>query len=197
MSENSWDDHAESWDSNRDVITYSERAFQSLADAIDWSGARILDFGCGTGLLTEKLSAQASTIVALDPSAKMISVLNDKQLQNVVTIQSELTGQLIDQNEHFQTPFDLIVASSALGFVPDYRETLLLLKQQLKVNGRLVQWDWLKENDAPGVGFSAEEIAEAFKAAGLEDIQVTVPFSLGTGDSVMEVVMGTGTNRPQ
>ncbi|SHE91920.1 Methyltransferase domain-containing protein [Microbulbifer donghaiensis] len=194
MSNNTWDDYAEGWDSNSDVITYAERAFQSLTDAIDCKGARILDFGCGTGLLTEKLSAQASTIVALDPSAKMISVLNDKHLQNVITIQSELTQGLLDQNKHLQTRFDLIVASSALAFVPDYKKTLLLLKQLLTENGRLVQWDWLKKNADAGMGFTGEEIANAFREAGLADIQVSVPFSMRADGNSMEVVMGIATN---
>lgn len=194
MSNNTWDDYAEGWDSNPEVITYSNRAFQSLTDAIDCSDARILDFGCGTGLLTEKLSTQASAVVAIDPAAKMISVLNDKQLQNVVTIQAELTQQLIDHNKHLQTRFDLIVASSALAFVRDYKQTLLLLKQLLTDNGRLVQWDWLRENGDDGIGFTREDIANTFQDIGFADIQVTTPFSLGTGENSMEVVMGIATN---
>ncbi|WP_237057557.1 class I SAM-dependent DNA methyltransferase [Microbulbifer sediminum] len=193
MSANSWDDYAEGWDSNSDVVTYAERALQALNEAIDCTDARILDFGCGTGLLTERLSARAGSIVALDPSEKMISVLNAKQLDNVATIQSELTRELIERNEHLQTRFDVIVASSALAFVPDYRETLQLLTELLTDNGRLVQWDWLKEADDGGSGFSREDIANAFGQAGLADIRVTVPFSLDAGGGSMDVVMGIGT----
>ncbi|UHQ54961.1 class I SAM-dependent DNA methyltransferase [Microbulbifer sp. YPW16] len=193
MSANSWDDYAEGWDSNSDVVTYSERAFQSLADTIDFKGARILDFGCGTGLLTERLSAQAGSIIALDPSEKMISVLNAKQLDNVITIQSELTEELIKQNKHLQAGFDLIVASSALAFVPDYLETLRLLTQLLNENGQLVQWDWLKEAGDAGSGFSRDEIAHTFREAGLSGIRVSVPFSMDAGEGSMDVVMGVGS----
>ncbi|GAA5523706.1 ubiquinone biosynthesis O-methyltransferase, mitochondrial [Microbulbifer aestuariivivens] len=194
MSDDNWDDYAEGWDSNPAAITYAQQAFQSLGEAIDYSGARILDFGCGTGLLTERLSAQSGAIVALDPSAKMLSVLAGKQLPNVDTIHSELTRKLIERNTHLQTPFDLIVASSALAFVPEYPQTLLLLRQLLKKGGTLVQWDWLKPAGDNGIGFTPEDIAGGFSDAGLAVVQVNQAFALDTGDERREVVMGIATN---
>ena len=193
MTDNSWDSYAEGWDSNSDVISYSERAFRSLTDTLNCEGARILDFGCGTGLLTERLTPLASSIVALDPSGKMLAVLEAKQLDNVTTIQASLTRELIDQNRQLQGRFDLIVASSALAFVPNYRETVRLLAELLNRGGRLVQWDWLKEDSDEDTGFTREDITAAFRDAGLSDIQVTIPFSMGTGEDRMDVVMGTGT----
>ncbi|WP_237057543.1 class I SAM-dependent DNA methyltransferase [Microbulbifer sediminum] len=195
MTDNSWDSYAEGWDSNSDVITYSERAFRSLTETLDCKCARILDFGSGTGLLTERLSPLASSIVALDPSEKMLAVLDAKQLGNVTTIQSSLTRELVDESRQLQEGFDLIVASSALAFVPDYRDTIRLLAKLLNRNGRLVQWDWLKEDSGEDTGFTREGIAAAFRDAGLSHIQVTVPFSIGTGENQMDVVMGTGTNQ--
>lgn len=38
----------------------------------------VLDFGCGTELLTDYLSKEASQIVAVDSGEKMIAVLNGK-----------------------------------------------------------------------------------------------------------------------
>ena len=193
MTDNSWDSYAEGWDSNSDVISYSERAFRSLTDTLNCEGARILDFGCGTGLLTERLTPLASSIVALDPSGKMLAVLEAKQLDNVTTIQASLTRELIDQNRQLQGRFDLIVASSALAFVPNYRETVRMLAELLNRGGRLVQWDWLKEDSDEDTGFAREDITAAFRDAGLSDIRVTIPFSMGTGEDRMDVVMGTGT----
>ena len=39
---------------------------------------RVLDFGCGTGLLTEKIAPLVNEIVAIDSSPKMIEVLRKK-----------------------------------------------------------------------------------------------------------------------
>lgn len=41
---------------------------------INLEGKAFLDFGCGTSLLTERMAPQASRILALDSSERMISV---------------------------------------------------------------------------------------------------------------------------
>ncbi|NWF37373.1 class I SAM-dependent methyltransferase [Mariprofundus sp. KV] len=191
MSE-SWDDYADGWDSDESVKTYSELAYRSLLKEFNPQECRIFDFGCGTGLLTEKLSRHAVSIVALDPSEKMIAVLNDKGLQNVTTITSELHQQLIDSSEIFTTGFDLIVASSALAFVADYEQSLRLLKQLLKPGGLFIQWDWLKHENAEGRGFSKLQILSAFEKAGFTECTTSIPFSLASEHGSMEVIMGIG-----
>lgn len=193
MSE-SWDDYADGWDSNQAVISYSEKAYESLLNLVELEGRKVLDFGCGTGLLAEKVSEQAGTVVAIDPSEKMISILIGKRLNNVQAINSELTQELIDSNEVLRSGFDIIVASSALAFVPDYQETLKLLKQLLRKGGYFVQWDWLKESEQPGVGFSKELIELALQQAGFSHYTTSVPFSMESADGSMMVVMGIAEN---
>ncbi|MEM7116302.1 MAG: class I SAM-dependent methyltransferase [Chloroflexota bacterium] len=190
----SWDDYADGWDTNEAVVLYSLKAYESLLKIVDLEGYKVLDFGCGTGLLTEKISRQASSVVALDPSEKMISVLTSKHLKNVHTITSELSQNLINTNERLRCGFDLVVASSALAFVPDYQETLTLLKQLLKEAGLFVQWDWLKENATSGIGFSKEVIESALKQAGFLEYSTSVPFSMEGPDGSMNVVMGAAKN---
>ena len=134
MSE-SWDEYAEAWDDNADVISYSKKAFDALCETINPEGLNILDFGCGTGQLTERLSPIANRILALDSSKKMISVLNNKQLSNVDTLVCELTDETIKSNVSLHSKFDLIVASSVCSFLPDCESTLILLKTLLKPSG--------------------------------------------------------------
>ena len=107
MSEN-WDDHADGWDNNQGVNIYANKAFETLQNAVDINGLNILDFGCGTSLLTEKMAAKANHIVALDPSEKMISVLSSKKLPNVTTLVKHLTATLIEENLLLSAKFDLI-----------------------------------------------------------------------------------------
>ncbi len=83
MTENEWDDFATEWDINEDVRKYSEKAFHSwqlkVAPAVlELSDNRVLDFGCGTGLLSEKLAEICGQVVAIDSSPKMIEILNNK-----------------------------------------------------------------------------------------------------------------------
>ncbi|NIB41633.1 methyltransferase domain-containing protein [Pseudomaricurvus alkylphenolicus] len=190
-----WDDYADDWDTNASVIAYADNAYQSLIAKLDIDGFRILDFGCGTGLLTEKLSRHATSIVALDPSSKMIDVLDAKRIGNVNTISSELSQSEIDENPLLGEEFELIVASSSLAFVPDFGNTLKLLKQLLKREGRLVQWDWLKQENEPGSGFSEKEIREAYERAGFSNYSVTLPFSMENGEDSIEVIMAVANNQ--
>lgn len=193
MSE-SWDDYAENWDDNESVISYSQKAYNSLLNIVDINGLSVLDFGCGTGLLTEKISKKAKCIVALDSSEKMISVLNSKGLKNVATIKNELTQSLIDTDSNLSEGFDLIVASSALAFVTDYHETLRLLKTLLRSGGVLVQWDWFKDNDTSGAGFEKAMIETEMRKVGFSECLTTIPFEMANSDGAMKVIMGIGKN---
>ncbi len=185
----SWDDYAADWEGNEAVVAYAEKAYQSLIAQLDIEAYRVLDFGCGTGLLTEKLARRASAVVALDPSRKMIEVLNGKALRNVSTIAAELTPTLIDGSELLAAKFDLVLASSALAFVPDYPATLLLLRQLLKSGGHLVQWDWLKADDEAGPGFSEQAIPPAMARAGFGSCTVSRPFVIEAQGTAMPVLM--------
>lgn len=100
--ENQWDDFAENWDNNPAVREYANKALACLVDNIELNGLRVLDFGAGTGLLSEKMSTMVASIVALDPSTKMIEVLKAKQLPNVEPLALELTPGLMDENPLLQ-----------------------------------------------------------------------------------------------
>ncbi|PWK48589.1 class I SAM-dependent DNA methyltransferase [Pleionea mediterranea] len=190
----SWDEYATGWDSNEAVIAYADNAYHALKNIVELEGRRIFDFGCGTGLLTERLANRASSVVGLDPSQKMISVLENKCLKNVATIASELNQDLINDNSLLSPKFDLVVASSALAFVPDYVKALMLLKQLLNKGGCLVQWDWLKDEGDEGYGFTEQQIKSALTEAGFAECSTSVPFSLQSDGSALNVLMGVARN---
>jgi trans-aconitate methyltransferase len=66
----SWDEYADARDEDESAIAYSVEAFKSLARIVSPETKAILDFGCGTGLLTEKLSFVGKRVVALDSSVQ-------------------------------------------------------------------------------------------------------------------------------
>jgi len=193
MSDN-WDEYAEEWDSNDDAISYANKAFKSLIDQVNLSGLDVLDFGCGTGLLTEKISPHASKVVALDSSSKMISVLINKNLPNVTTVPEQLSEDSINKNASLQNRFDLIVASSVFGFLPDYESTLTLLKSLLVPDGILIQWDWLSPSEDADFGLSEEKIESTYRETGFKLISMTKPFSLTSSKGTMSVLMAAAKN---
>jgi SAM-dependent methyltransferase len=122
-----WDDYAETWDADEKVHDYAEQAYAALSARLadsqfELSGRRVLDFGCGTGSMTLQLAPNAGEVIALDASAKMIEVLEDKLAQNSVKNVSSLCGDLEQgfAHEKLEQPFSLIVASSVCAFVDDY-----------------------------------------------------------------------------
>lgn len=187
--------YANAWDDDPDVIAYAERAFACLTDTIDLAGRRVFDFGCGTGLLTERLARHAALVVALDPAARMLEVLIGKALSNVTPVGGLLSPELVAREPALAQPFDLITASSVLAFVPDYAETLGRLRGLLVPGGKLVQWDWLATPDAPDFGFTEAGMDAALSAAGFAQIAITRPFSISRGDDgTCPVLMAVASN---
>ena len=193
MSEG-WDEYAEGWDNNAHVMDYSEKVFSSLSSVLDISNLRVLDFGCGTGLLTERMSPLAKEVVALDTSKKMIDVLNNKNLPNVVALSEELSETLIEENNVFTDKFDLIVASSVCSFLTDYEKTLTVIRSALKSGGIFIQWDWLSATQGADYALSIEEVKSAYNTAGLMTKFVDKSFSMEDKEGEMPVLIGIAEN---
>jgi hypothetical protein len=119
----------------------------------------------------------------------MIRLLANKNLSNVATIAGFLSQDLIDNHPHLNNKFDLIVASSVCGFLPEYEITLELLHSLLKSGGVFVQWDWLSNDDKAEVGLSENRISHALKANGFIEVEVRKPFEMNTPKGIMKVVM--------
>lgn len=190
----SWDEYAEDWDSNSDVIAYSRLAFDSLCTHYNLAGLKVLDFGCGTGLLTEKIASMASLVLAVDSSSKMINVLKEKNLTNVNTLACEISEKSINANPILKSGYDLIVASSVCAFVTDFEKTLSNLKLLLNPEGIFIQWDWKRTDKEPDFGFNDEIITKAYSNAGLSLVKISTGFSLTSDKGTMEVIMGIAKN---
>ena len=98
---------------------------------------RILDLGCGTGLLTDAYAAKGHEVTGVDPSPAMLEMARRKS-----------HGHQIEWVESFAqsyqsgTRFDLIVmtghAFQALLDDPDIMATLGVMRRHLKQTGRVV-----------------------------------------------------------
>lgn len=189
---NEWDEFASDWD-NPDTRRYAGLAFDSLTKSVipslhalaDW---RVLDFGCGTGLLTEKLAPHCAEIVAVDTSQKMIDTLREKAhrlgLANVTPLRAEIAASEHADHAELSKPFQLIIASSVCSFLPDYPRTLRDLGALLAESGCFVQWDW--QDDMP-----EERIRDAFQSSGLTASCIRTAFDFDMGSKRMPVIIGT------
>tara|TARA_R110002167_G_scaffold53_1_gene280 strand:+ start:1989 stop:2609 length:621 start_codon:yes stop_codon:yes gene_type:complete len=191
---NEWDEYAENWDVDPTVEEYAKNAFSELLDNININGLTVLDFGCGTGALTQLMSPTVKSIVAIDPSSEMIKHLDKKALNNVSSISDYLSKELVQNLPELENKFDLIVASSVCGFLPDYEATLSLLKSLIKEGGVFVQWDWLSNDDSSDMGLSEKRVKQAFVANGFVNTRVNSPFIMSSSKGNMPVLMAIGKN---
>mgnify|MGYP000101617332 CR=1 FL=1 len=190
----SWDDYAGEWDINPDAIKYAQLAFESLTKHHNFSGLNVLDFGCGTGLLSEKIAGLAASVVAVDSSSKMIDILKHKKLSKVKALACEISEESIHTNPILKSGFDLILASSVCAFLPDFKKTLSDLKSLLNPGGVFIQWDWMCSENQPDFGFNSELITNAYAKVGLSVVKVANEFSLTSEKGTREVIMGIGKN---
>lgn len=193
----SWDDEAATWDTQPAVRAYSRAAFQSLQRVLtergsSLDGARVLDFGCGTGLLTEQLAAEAERVVAVDVSPAMVEVLRGKAIENVEA-RCGLLSELVADGSLSPASFDLITCSSVCAFLEDYPAAIAQLSPLLAPGGLLLQWDWELDPDADNaMGLSRDAIHRAHTAAGLSEVHVDIGFQESVDGFVMAPLLGVG-----
>lgn len=188
-----WDAYADGWDDDVAARTYARAAFSSLQDraaglGFTIVGARTCDFGCGTGLLTERLAEPCDHIDAVDASPAMLAVLDAKIERHGwthVRAMTELPRQ--------PRPYDLVVCSSVCAFLDDYPGTVEHLVGRLRPGGLFVQWDWeLDPADDDPHGLEREDIRQALSGAGLSAVTVDVGFDAPVEGQTMSPLMGVG-----
>lgn len=152
----------------------------------------VLDFGCGTGLLTLQLAPLVKSITGVDSSRGMLNVLAAKvakqDLTNVRTLLLDL-----EAGDTLGDEYDLIVSNMTLHHIRQVGPLLERLYKAISPGGHLCLCDLdlddgLFHDDNQGVfhpGFDRAVLRRAFMDAGFEDVrdttaaEVTKPTRLG------------------
>ncbi len=141
---------------------------------------KVLDFGCGTGLLTAALSPYVGSITGLDSSRGMIERLShkiaDAGLTNIEPVCADL-----EQGDRIPGPYDLIVSSMVFHHIRDIQALLTTIYDLLNTPGTLAVADLDEEGgrfhaDATGVfhpGFERNHLRDIFSRAGFGQIEIT------------------------
>ncbi|MBE4418708.1 class I SAM-dependent methyltransferase [Vibrio parahaemolyticus] len=185
-----WDGLAKNWESNPATEQFAQSVFAQLQQLTQLDGIKVLDFGCGTGQLSQLLSPIVKDIVALDASEAMIEELDKKELLNVEPVVDALSRGLVAQHPAFRGQFDLVVASSVLAFVDDVESSLDIAHSLLNEGGYFVHFDWAAEFEQDGFTLSRSE--DALSNAGFVDVEAKKVFDITSDGQTMSVLMGVG-----
>ncbi|MGF1697815.1 methyltransferase domain-containing protein [Vibrio lamellibrachiae] len=188
---NEWDEYAKTWETEQATSEFASHVFEQLTQQTSLKGKHVLDFGCGTGLLSQKMVSTAKDIVALDSSEAMIEQLDMKELPNVEPVVDELTRGLVAQHPAFRNQFDVVVASSVCGFLPSFAETANVIYSILDNDGIFVHWDWLAEENAD-FGLSQTKVEQVLTSVGFDSVSVSIAFEMDTKHGKRSVLMGVG-----
>ncbi len=121
--------NANLYDNKHDFVsTYGE-------DVLEWlqpqQNERILDAGCGTGTLTEKLSESGAIITGIDASQEMITKAKSS-FPNIKFLVKDAT------DFEFDEPFDAVFSNATLHWINEQKKALQCIYNALKEGGRFV-----------------------------------------------------------
>lgn len=121
-----FDKEAAQWDANPFRTKLASDVAVAMTREIHHSAhMKVLDFGCGTGLLTLKLQPLVKSITGADSSHGMLGALKDKiKAQGLTNVHTEFVD--FEKGEHVEGGYNLIVSSMVAHHVPD---TLALFKE--------------------------------------------------------------------
>jgi predicted TPR repeat methyltransferase len=172
-----WDDLASGYRNEFIKLLWEQTGLEPTAKRV------VVDFGCGTGLLTEALRKQSpsSEFICIDAAPTMVRVLEEKieslgwdsnsrahcvALANLDTADEKIRKDL----EALKGSVDLVVASSVMSFIPgdDLPGTMKVIGELLKPEtGLFCHSDWPKSEENSD-GFDEEKAKKMYAMGELE-----------------------------
>jgi 2-polyprenyl-3-methyl-5-hydroxy-6-metoxy-1,4-benzoquinol methylase len=174
---------AEKWDSKparvEGAMIFVDRILEHINK--DIKSFDILDYGCGSGLVSFGFADKVNSILGLDNSESMVEVYNNKaQMINLDNVQSKLHD--INKEELPSEKFDLVATNMTMHHIKDIKMFVEKLSSSLRKDGHLFIADLFSEDgkfhsDNTGVehfGFDTGHLISIFEEAGLKNISCEV-----------------------
>ncbi len=100
------------------------------------SGQRVLDLGCGGGMLAEPMAAAGARVTGIDPSAASLEAAREHASKNGLEIDYRLARA--EQIPFDDESFDLVAAFDVLEHLDDLERSLGEVARVLRPGGRLI-----------------------------------------------------------
>ena len=158
-----FDKEAKEWDSSLRRQALAKAVVDNLSKYLTKED-KVLDFGCGTGLVGLNLAPFVKEVVGIDTSKEMVKIFNEKSKN----LNLNAKAFVLDIFE-IEDRFDAVVSSMTFHHIKDIKS---LAKKLKDITDRIFIADLFKEDgtfhdrgneDVFHFGFSKEDICEIFE----------------------------------
>lgn len=204
MSE--FDAKAATWDLDAMKVARARTVGKAIGDQVPLAGRRVLEYGCGTGLLGFVLQPEAAQVTLADTSEGMLDVLRGKIAATGATNMRPLRLDLMADALPAER-FGLVCSLMTLHHIPDTPGILKRFHEVLEPGGWVALADLDTEDGSfhgPAVtdvhlGFDRAALARQYAEAGFVDIRFETVFTIqrdtGAGPRDFPVFLGLGRKR--
>ncbi|MEO6627198.1 MAG: class I SAM-dependent methyltransferase [Aquihabitans sp.] len=181
MTENVFDEKSATWDDDPAKVERAAKVADAIRDAMPLGpSVRLLEYGAGTGLVTQALRSAVGSVTLADTSAGMRGVMQAKIDGGVLTDAqvSDMdlaAGPLPEPEPHER--FDLIVTVLALHHIPHLAPVLANFAALLSPGGHVAIVDFDREDGsfhgdgfAGHHGFDHDALSADLTTAGFHDV---------------------------
>lgn len=183
------------WDSNPGRVKIANEVAAAIRREVALSAQlKVLDYGCGTGLLSLQLLPQVGSVCGADSSPAMLEAMANKITSQHLT---NATTQFVDfeNGAHASGSYDLIISSMVTHHVPDTAALFAEWFRLLNPGGQVAFADLDTEDgafhgDNTGVfhlGFDRIHLKQLLQEAGYVEVKDC------TATSVSKEIEGQGT----
>lgn len=193
------------WDDLRQTFFSDSVREAALAAAGVQPGELAADIGAGSGFITEALIAAGLSVIAVDPSARMLEVMRGKFSDSAAVDYRVGTAEQIPLEAH---SVRRAFANMCLHHVDDPAAAIRDMARIIQPGGKLVITDLDSHNFAflrdehqdRWMGFDRSDIARWFTEAGLIDVSVSsigsdccADSACGTQRATVSIFLAVGT----
>jgi len=182
-----FDSRAAQWDNLPRRVALGNAVVEAIKqEAGPQAWMKMLDYGCGTGLVTFGLQPLVKEVIAVDSSQGMLEQLELKAdeagITNLATVFIDL-----DKEWHLPEGIDLLVSSMTMHHVPEVAPLLARFRDSLNPGGQLCIADLETEDGSfhddgaaciPHRGFAVDELEQLFLEAGFKGVRTVRVMSI-------------------
>ena len=133
-----FDNYAHEWWNKRGPYKFihllTPLRLKYISNNLKLKGSKVLDLGCGGGLLCEAMTDNGADVVGIDASLKTIEIAkkhaNEKNLK-IDYLHTDI------ESFNYKEKFDAVICFELIEHVPDPNELIRQISKHIKPNGKL------------------------------------------------------------